>query len=159
MTATSSSSACRDELGDWRVCVLTPFGSRIHAPWAMAATGEDPRRRRPGCRDHVERRRLRPALSRDRRAPDARILLLDPKRRWTSCCASSDRPRSSPPSFARAHPARCCCRAAAPRAARRSGSSASAPTTCWPSPRATLRFPSCWRPIASACATSSTCPR
>ncbi len=30
---------CRDELGDWRVCVLTPFGSRVHAPWAMAATG------------------------------------------------------------------------------------------------------------------------
>ncbi|RZU38989.1 DNA glycosylase AlkZ-like family protein [Edaphobacter modestus] len=28
----------RDELGDWRVCVLTPFGSRVHAPWAMAAT-------------------------------------------------------------------------------------------------------------------------
>jgi ATP-dependent Lhr-like helicase len=28
----------RDELGDWRVCVLTPLGSRIHAPWAMAAT-------------------------------------------------------------------------------------------------------------------------
>ena len=27
---------CRDELGDWRVCVLTPFGSRIHTPWAMA---------------------------------------------------------------------------------------------------------------------------
>ncbi|HEY0796466.1 MAG TPA: DEAD/DEAH box helicase, partial [Acidisarcina sp.] len=29
----------RDELGDWRVCVMTPFGSRIHAPWAMAVTG------------------------------------------------------------------------------------------------------------------------
>ena len=26
----------RDELGDWRVCILTPFGSRVHAPWAMA---------------------------------------------------------------------------------------------------------------------------
>jgi ATP-dependent Lhr-like helicase len=26
----------RDELGDWRVCVLTPFGRRIHIPWAMA---------------------------------------------------------------------------------------------------------------------------
>ena len=26
----------RDELGDWRVCVLTPLGSRVHAPWAMA---------------------------------------------------------------------------------------------------------------------------
>jgi len=28
----------RDDLGDWRVAVLSPFGSRIHAPWAMAAT-------------------------------------------------------------------------------------------------------------------------
>ena len=27
---------CRDELGDWRVCVHTPFGRRIHIPWAMA---------------------------------------------------------------------------------------------------------------------------
>ena len=27
---------CRDELGDWRICVLSPFGGRIHAPWAMA---------------------------------------------------------------------------------------------------------------------------
>jgi len=30
----------RDQLGDWRVCVLTPFGSRVHAPWAMAATAK-----------------------------------------------------------------------------------------------------------------------
>ena len=29
----------RDELGDWRVCVMTPFGSRVHAPWAMAVMG------------------------------------------------------------------------------------------------------------------------
>jgi ATP-dependent Lhr-like helicase len=28
---------CRDELGDWRICVLTPFGSPVHAPWCMAA--------------------------------------------------------------------------------------------------------------------------
>jgi len=28
----------RDELGDWRVCLLTPFGSRIHIPWAMAVS-------------------------------------------------------------------------------------------------------------------------
>jgi ATP-dependent Lhr-like helicase len=26
----------RDELGDWRIVILTPFGGRIHAPWAMA---------------------------------------------------------------------------------------------------------------------------
>ncbi|MBV9670625.1 MAG: DEAD/DEAH box helicase [Acidobacteriales bacterium] len=29
---------CRDELGDWRLCVLSPFGSRVHAPWCMAVT-------------------------------------------------------------------------------------------------------------------------
>jgi ATP-dependent helicase Lhr and Lhr-like helicase len=29
-----------DELGDWRVCVLSPFGGRIHAPWAMAAAAK-----------------------------------------------------------------------------------------------------------------------
>jgi ATP-dependent helicase Lhr and Lhr-like helicase len=27
---------CLDEVGDWRICVLTPFGSRVHAPWATA---------------------------------------------------------------------------------------------------------------------------
>ena len=26
----------RDEIGDWRVCVLTPFGARVHAPWGVA---------------------------------------------------------------------------------------------------------------------------
>jgi ATP-dependent helicase Lhr and Lhr-like helicase len=31
---------CRDELGDRRVCVLTPFGTRVHAPWCMAVTAK-----------------------------------------------------------------------------------------------------------------------
>ncbi len=26
----------RDEIGDWRLCVLTPFGGRIHAAWGLA---------------------------------------------------------------------------------------------------------------------------
>lgn len=26
----------RDELGDFRVCVLSPYGTRVHAPWALA---------------------------------------------------------------------------------------------------------------------------
>ena len=30
----------RDELGDWRVCILSPFGARVHAPWAMALQHE-----------------------------------------------------------------------------------------------------------------------
>ena len=28
----------RDEIGDWRLCVLTPFGGRVHAAWAMAVS-------------------------------------------------------------------------------------------------------------------------
>jgi len=27
----------RDEIGDWRVVLMTPFGARVHAPWAMCA--------------------------------------------------------------------------------------------------------------------------
>ena len=26
----------RDEIGDWRVCVLSPFGGRIHSAWSLA---------------------------------------------------------------------------------------------------------------------------
>ena len=26
----------RDEIGDWRLCILSPFGARVHAPWALA---------------------------------------------------------------------------------------------------------------------------
>src|SRR5256884_1796546 len=26
----------RDEIGDWRFCILTPFGARVHAPWGLA---------------------------------------------------------------------------------------------------------------------------
>ena len=26
----------RDEIGDWRVCILSPFGAQVHAPWGMA---------------------------------------------------------------------------------------------------------------------------
>ncbi|MDJ0866021.1 MAG: helicase-related protein [Myxococcota bacterium] len=26
----------RDELGDWRLCILSPFGARLHAPWSLA---------------------------------------------------------------------------------------------------------------------------
>ncbi len=30
----------RDEVGDWRVCLLSPFGARVHAPWGMAIQAE-----------------------------------------------------------------------------------------------------------------------
>ena len=41
----------RDEIGDWRLCVLTPFGAPVHAPWAMAIQARH--RERSGQEAHV----------------------------------------------------------------------------------------------------------
>ncbi|HVS29415.1 MAG TPA: DEAD/DEAH box helicase [Solirubrobacteraceae bacterium] len=30
----------RDEIGDWRLCVLSPFGGRIHAAWGLALSAQ-----------------------------------------------------------------------------------------------------------------------
>ena len=68
----------RDEIGDWRVCILTPFGARVHAPWAMAAGARlrDALGHR-GAVDLVGRRhRLPPA--RRRRPPPTEELIPDP---------------------------------------------------------------------------------
>jgi ATP-dependent Lhr-like helicase len=40
----------RDEIGDYRVCVLSPFGSRVHAPWCTAVLA----RLREGSAQDVE---------------------------------------------------------------------------------------------------------
>ena len=66
----------RDEIGDWRVCILTPFGGRVHAPWAMAiaarlreALGVEAQSIWSGRRDRAALPRVgRPAA--DRRADD-----------------------------------------------------------------------------------------
>ena len=38
----------RDEIGDWRVCVLSPFGNRVHAPWGLAIEARLEERFGPG---------------------------------------------------------------------------------------------------------------
>jgi ATP-dependent Lhr-like helicase len=30
----------RDEIGDWRLCILSPFGGRVHAAWGMALSAQ-----------------------------------------------------------------------------------------------------------------------
>ena len=37
-----------DEIGDWRVCILTPFGAQVHAPWALAIEARLAERVGPG---------------------------------------------------------------------------------------------------------------
>ncbi len=39
----------RDELGDWRLCVLSPFGKRVHAPWGLAIEARLAERIGPGA--------------------------------------------------------------------------------------------------------------
>ncbi|HSL11474.1 MAG TPA: DEAD/DEAH box helicase [Actinomycetota bacterium] len=39
----------RDEIGDWRVCILSPFGSQVHAPWALAIEARLQDRLGPGA--------------------------------------------------------------------------------------------------------------
>ena len=79
------------------------------------------------------------------------------RRSWSS---SSARPRSSRPSSARPPPARCSCRAAAPGSAtplwqqRKRAADLLARRRAVPA-----RSRCCSRPTASACGTSSTCPR
>ena len=104
----------RDELGDWRVAIHSPFGAQVHAPWALAVAarlrerfGVDvqamhsddgivlrlPDTESPTSRRPVGRRRRVRARRRSRRSSPPR---------------SAGR-RCSPPGSASARPARCCC--------------------------------------------------
>ena len=57
----------RDEIGDWRLCVLSPYGGRVHAAWALALSARmHEQLRRRGRRDRG-RRRDRAAPARPRR--------------------------------------------------------------------------------------------
>ena len=98
----------RDEIGDWRVCILTPFGGRVHAPWAMALAARlrDSLGHR-GAVDLVGRRdrappprRRRAAAARRPAARAGRARGARRRRRW-------GRPRSSARASARTPRARC----------------------------------------------------
>lgn len=69
----------RDERGDWRVCVLTPFGSRVHAPWAMAVTGKIRANGGPDVEIMWADDGFVLRFPDTESAPDANLLLLDPQ--------------------------------------------------------------------------------
>jgi ATP-dependent helicase Lhr and Lhr-like helicase len=60
---------CRDELGDWRVCVLSPLGGRVLTPWATGRGGTRARAEGHRRRGDVDRRGIRRAVPGHRRAP------------------------------------------------------------------------------------------
>ena len=91
---------CRDELGDWRVCVLSPLGGRVLIPWCLAVVARFRERARHRRRDDVERRRVRGALAghgRRRRTPRCSCRPPTRSRRWS--CGSSARAPCSPRRF------------------------------------------------------------
>ena len=121
----------RDEIGDWRLCVLSPYGGRVHAAWGLALSA---------------RIRERFGLEADASGPTTASSCTSPTstpttpsrsaaRPPSSCCSSPTRSRTpSPPSsaaprcsaraFARTPRARCSSPAPTPAGARRCGSSA-----------------------------------
>ena len=70
----------RDEIGDWRLCILSPFGGRVHAPWALALSAllRDAARHRDACA--VVRRRHHPAPAGRRGAAAGRARGARPRR-------------------------------------------------------------------------------
>ena len=146
-----------DEIGDWRVCVLSPLGARVHAPWATAVLARLRSRAPPTSRRSGPTTAWCSASRSPTSRPTRRCSFRRPTRSRTSSCGTSARPRSSRRASARTPRGPCSCRAGTRAAAARSGRSASAPPTCSPWPRATGRSRSSSRPTASACATSSTC--
>ena len=114
----------RDEIGDWRLCVLSPFGGRVHAAWALALSAR--------IRDEF-------GLESDAiwsddgiivhlpdadEPPRADLVLVEPDELEDLVVRElvSAR-RCSAPASARTPPARCCSRAPTPASARRCGSS------------------------------------
>jgi ATP-dependent Lhr-like helicase len=58
----------RDEIGDWRLCVLSPYGGRVHAAWGLALAAKIRASATRGRRDLVRRRHRHPPARRRRAA-------------------------------------------------------------------------------------------
>jgi ATP-dependent helicase Lhr and Lhr-like helicase len=69
----------RDQLGDWRLSVLTPFGARLHAPWALAARARMQERLDLEIQMIYTDDGFALRLPEADRAPDIDDLLLDPE--------------------------------------------------------------------------------
>ncbi|TME45013.1 MAG: DEAD/DEAH box helicase, partial [Chloroflexi bacterium] len=69
----------RDQLGDWRLSVLTPFGARVHAPWALAARARMQERLDLEVQMIYTDDGFALRLPEADRAPDIDDLLLDPE--------------------------------------------------------------------------------
>jgi ATP-dependent Lhr-like helicase len=97
----------RDELGDWRICILTPFGARIHAPWAMALQWQLERREGFEIQVMYTDDGIVLRLADGEELPDLMALLPHPTRSRTASPSSSPTRRCSRACSARTPAAPC----------------------------------------------------
>ncbi len=98
----------RDEIGDWRLCVLSPYGGRVHAAWGLALSARIRERVRPRVgRDLVRRRDHRAPARRGRAARCGAGAGRSRTSSRTRSSASSAAARCSAPASARTPAARC----------------------------------------------------
>ena len=149
----------RDELGDWRIVIHSPFGARVHAPWALAIGARMRERYGVDAQAHdADDGIVLRIPDTDADPPGADLFVFDPDEvddlvttevggsalfasRFRECAARALLlPRRDPGKRPRC------------------GSSASGRPHCSRSPASTARSRSCSRPSASACRTSTTYP-
>ena len=121
----------RDEMGDWRMCLLSPWGGRVHAPWTLALEAQLKRRGEPEVETIWSDDGLVLRLPDRERPPEANDLLPEPEEiedlvtgelGGTALFAAHFREAAGPRPLA--------ARAAGPASARPFGCSASGRPTC-----------------------------
>ncbi|MDQ1712954.1 MAG: ATP-dependent helicase Lhr and Lhr-like helicase [Frankiaceae bacterium] len=68
----------RDELGDWRLCVHSPFGAQVNAPWALAVAAKARERYGVEVQTMHSDDGIVVRLPETEEAPSAELVLLDP---------------------------------------------------------------------------------
>ncbi|EUA06619.1 DEAD/H associated family protein [Mycobacterium xenopi 4042] len=149
----------RDELGDWRVILHSPYGLRVHGPLALAvaagwpnATGSTKNRPPPTTASWCACQTPMPPGHRPARSCSSSTPTTSTRSSPTKWGVRHYSPRV----FGNARPVPCCCRGDTPVAVRRCGTNASAPPSCSTWPANTPTFRSCWKRSVNACKTSMT---
>ncbi len=149
----------RDEIGDWRICVLSPFGAQVHAPWAMALRARLAERWGMDVElmwsDDGIVLRLPEAV--DELPTDE--LLIDPDEIDEIIISMLPGTALFAARFREAAARALLLPGGGPTGAPRCGSSARRRRTCWRWRPSTPASRSCWRPPGSAATTCSTCRR
>jgi ATP-dependent Lhr-like helicase len=132
-----------DDVGDWRLSVLSPFGSRVHAPWAMAVAERLQRERGIDADVMWADDGFVVRIPEGDEPPDSTLLIPDPDEVDALVVARARRHGAFRRASAKPQDALLLRRRPGQR--HRSGSSASGRPTCWPWRPGSVRSRSCSR--------------